>query len=211
MESQGEMVIARGSLNRSVGRLMVSMVYKRQENILKHTLLSLVIVLLITFSSCSVLSGARQASYPGKPVPITSLGPKRSGPRWSFANNSGLWDRLRVVIRDIGEWSDVWKRINSPDPTHGPYSPLPPLPEIDFSRDMLIVVALGARPTGSYGIIIDGAYEKDNRLEIVVRSVSPGKSCFVTQSYTQPVDIVRVARTERPVVFRETELVHECK
>ena len=116
-----------------------------------------------------------------------------------------------MVIRDREAWLDVWKRIHSPDPTHGPYSTLPPLPEIDFSREMLIVVTLGARPTGGYGIIVDAVYEQHDQLEVVVRSISPGKSCFVTQSTTQPVDIVRLAKTERSVVFRETDDVHKCK
>ncbi len=99
----------------------------------------------------------------------------------------------------------MWKQI---------YSlrwPLPPLPKIDFSKEMVVVVALGGRPTGGYGIVVDGAYERDERLEISVSSHSPRKSCFLTQGITEPVDIVRLPKTERSVVFRETEVVHECK
>jgi hypothetical protein len=88
---------------------------------------------------------------------------------------------------------------------------LPPLPEIDFSREIVIVVALGVRPSGGYGIIVDGAYERDKQLKIVVRSISPGKGCIVTAALTQPVDIVRLPKTVRSVVFREAEVMHECK
>jgi hypothetical protein len=42
------------------------------------------------------------------------------------------------------------------------------LPEVDFSREMLIIAALGERPTGVYGIIIDSACEREKDLEIVV-------------------------------------------
>ena len=178
---------------------------------MKRTLLSLFILLLISFSGYSVLRAAQEAAYPGTPVPITQVGPKRSGPRVSFTHHSGIWDPLRVVIRNREAWREVWKWIHSPDPYHGPVSELPPLPEIDFSREMVVVAALGGRPTGSYGIIVEGAYERGNRLEVVVRAQSPGKSCMVTQAVTQPVDIVRLPKSERSVVFRETEVVHECK
>lgn len=90
-------------------------------------------------------------------------------------------------------------------------SPVPPLPEIDFSREMLAVVGLGTRSTGGHGIVIARAFEKDGKLVVIVRKQSPGKNCFTTQAVTQPVDIVRLPRTDKPVVFNEFEAVHECK
>ena len=182
---------------------------------MERTLLSLFILLLISFSGHSVLRAPQEPAYPGTPVPITPLGPKRSGPRTSFTDSSGIGDRLRVVIRDRDAWRDVWQRIQSPvcslpNPPRGPLPELPPLPEIDFSREMLVVVALGGRPSSGYAIVVDGAYEQDNRLEIVVRSVSV-KGCAALAVMTAPVDIVRLPKTERAVVFRETEAVRECK
>lgn len=178
---------------------------------MKRTLLLLFGLFLITFSAHSGAQTNQETTYQGTPVPFTQLGPKRSGPRWSFTSNSGIWDRRRMVIRDDEAWLDLWKRVHSPDPTHGPYTTLPPLPEIDFSSEMLIVVSSGARPTGGYGIIIDAIYGQQNQIEIVVRDVSPGKECIVTQSATQPVDIVRLPKTARSIVFREVGVVHECK
>ena len=178
---------------------------------MKTGLLLLFFLFMVGPSGCSALQANQEISHQGTLVPVTQLGPKRSGPRWSFTDMSGIWEARRMVISDREAWLDVWKRIHSPDPTHGPYSNLPPLPEIDFAREMLIVVALGSRPTGSYGIIVDGAYEREKQLEIVVRSMSPGKGCFTTQAFTQPVDIVRLVKTKLPVVFRETEIVNECK
>jgi hypothetical protein len=178
---------------------------------MKRALLFLLVLFLVSFSGHTALQANQETGDQGTPVPVTQLGPKRSGPRWSFTSNSGISDRLRMVIRDREAWLDVWKRIHSPGPTHGPSSTVPPLPEIDFSREMLIVVTSGARPTGGYGIIVDAAYERHDQFEIVVRTISPGKGCFVTQAVTQPVDIVRLPKTERSVVFREIEVVQECK
>ena len=128
---------------------------------MRRALLSLYVLFLVGLSGFLSVQANQEGTYQGRSVPITQLGPNRSGPRGSFTNLSGIWDSRRVVIRDNEAWLEMWKRIHSPDPTHGPYSNLPRLPEIDFAREMLIVVALGARPTGSYGIIIDGAYERE--------------------------------------------------
>lgn len=172
---------------------------------MKHTLLSSFMLFLFSFSAYPVLRATQEGAAQGTEVPITLVGPKRSGPRTSFTDFSGISDPLRVVIRDGDAWREIWKRI------HRPVTELPPLPEVDFSREMVVVAALGGRPSSTYAIIVDGAYERDERLEIAVRSVSPGKSCMTLTVCTAPVDIVRLPKTERSVVFRETEVVHECK
>lgn len=176
---------------------------------MKYTLVTFFALFLISLPGHSMLQTGQEEANPGKPVTITPLGPKPCPScyqgRVSFTNNSGISDSLRVMIRDAKAWREVWERI------HSSVSPTPPLPEIDFSQEMVVVVALGARPTGGYGIIVDRAYERDDRLEIIVRKQTPGKNCNLTQAVTEPVDIVRLPKIERPVIFRETEVVHECK
>ena len=172
---------------------------------MKRTLVVLFALLLIGFSGYANLEAGQEGTNPGKAVPVTQLGPKRSGPRWSFTDGSGICDQLRIVIRDRDAWSYLWKRIYTPVcPT------LPPLPDIDFSREMVVVVGLGTRPSSGYGIIVDGAYERGERLEVEVRSVTV-KGCGQFAVMTVPLDIVRLPKIDRPVVFREIEVVQNCK
>lgn len=110
------------------------------------------------------------------------------------------------MVRGREAWIEIWKRIYRPDPTDGTMAPLP---EVDFAREMLIVAALGERPTGGYGIIVDSACEQEKELKIVVRSISRVKCGGVTDSLTQPLDIVRLPKSELPVVFQEIE-VDDC-
>jgi hypothetical protein len=112
------------------------------------------------------------------------------------------------VVRDRNTWLDVWKRIYQVVPSNGPY---PELPEIDFSREMIFIAAMGQQPTSGYAIIIDGAYERDDGLEVVVKSVINLKCGAVLTMVTSPIDIVRLPKIERPVVFREIEVVPDCK
>lgn len=161
-------------------------------------LLALAILLL-------VIAGGVSASLQqnGTPLPITPL-EKMTGPRWSLMNNSGIRDSARSVIRDQKTWRVVWKRVN-------PGLNNSPLPAVNFSKDMLIVAALGRRGTGGYGIIVDKAYRVGKKVKVEVLSISPGKGCMLPQALTEPVDIVRIPRTNLPVTFIEIERIHDCE
>jgi hypothetical protein len=87
---------------------------------------------------------------------------------------------------------------------------IPAAPDIDFSREMIIVAAMGPRPTSGYAITVEEAYERSDRLEVAVRNISPG-SCGQFQMGTQPVEIVRIVKSEHPIVFREIKAAMDCK
>ena len=153
----------------------------------------------------------------GTPLAFSQLGPKRSGPRTSYAGGCGIWDRRRMVIRDRETWGDVWKQLNvghfvmGPAPGRELLPSLPPLPEIDFSRKMLLVVTMGMEPTSGYAITVDGVYEQANQLQVIVGNVSPGSSCFTFQSATEPVDIVELDKRDGSLIFRDIDIVTDCK
>ena len=170
---------------------------------MKRTLVPLFILLLFSFSGGSFLRATQESASKEMSIPILTLDSKGSELRRSFTYTSGIEEPLRVVIRDREAWRDIWKRI------HRPLSELPSLPEIDFSLEVIVVVALGARPNSGYGIIVDRAFESNDQLEIVVRRVSQ-RNCGVFAMMTQPVDVVRLPKTAHPLVFRETESVHVC-
>ena len=171
---------------------------------MNYTLLS-ICMLLIFIPLHAALQSGQAGSNSAKAIPLTRLRSCLPLP-CPFASNSGLDDPLRVVIRNREAWGEMWKQIHPRGP-----SPVSELPEIDFSQEMVIVAALGSRPTGGYAIFIDGVNEREGRLEIKVSSQSAGKNCMVTLSLTQPVDIVRIPKSEQPVKFMEDAVVHDCK
>lgn len=143
----------------------------------------------------------------GKTVAVSLLerpfGLKLSGRRTSYLNG-GISQRARLVIRDRADFNELWNKIMSIT------SDKPPLPEVDFSREMIIVAAMGHQ-TSTYEIIIDSACEVDNQLEVLVRSTKFLPCGFHVGLPPQPVDIVRLPKTDLPVVFRETEVTSDCK
>jgi hypothetical protein len=179
------------------------------------------LILLFLFATVMVSDSAvdlsQEVKPQGTPLPIVQLGPKRSGPRTSYAVVSGFSDRRRMVIRDRDTLADVWKQIysgsrsftRSPGGEMVPNLP-PPAPQIDFSRKMLLVVTMGSEPTSGYAIVVDGVYEQGDQLEVVVHNVSPGRGCVTLQYMTQPADIVEVEKREGSVVFRDVDIVTDC-
>lgn len=111
---------------------------------------------------------------------------------------------FRLVIRNRDEFNDFWKRLLAPVPS-GQW--VPSIPEIDFSKDMIVVAAMGERPSSGYSIIIDGACEVDGKVEVFVSSLEGGVSCGPALGVlTTAADAVRIPQTDLPVVFRETQV-----
>jgi len=180
--------------------------------------MKLALVLFCVLTSLSLWFGA-QGTPPvicrGKPLSITLLpGPKMSGPSLPLrfggtrqlprppVNSFPSDKALRLVIKNRGEFSNFWKRLTARVP---PGSWVPPLPEIDFLKEMVVVAAMGRRPSSGYWTIIDGACEVDGQVEVFVSNVDA--TCVPQPSVvTYPADAVRLPRTDLPVVFRETQV-----
>lgn len=100
---------------------------------------------------------------------------------------SGVRDSIEAVARNQTEWSALWKRHASIEPN------LAPPPAIDFSKEIVVAVFLGEKPTGGYDIAIVSAERSDGTLLISFVEKNPRPGAMVTQAFTQPFHIVRVA------------------
>jgi hypothetical protein len=157
------------------------------------------VALTILLSACA--SSEMSTSLPGNPVPIVRL---RSDP-YSFTFVSGFDSQARLVVRDAATWQAIWAQIFKG-------GSVPTIPVVDFSREMLVVVALGSHSSGGYGILIDGASElSSGNVSVAVRSIAPGAGCGVTAAFTQPVDIARMSRRGSAVNFVERTEVMDCR
>lgn len=146
-------------------------------------------------------SGLSDDARPGSQIPLARFRPDT----FAYAAYSGLTESQRSVIEDEASWEDLWTRI------HAVMSPAPALPSVDFSEDVVIVAALGSRPSGGYAIRIDTVQQTGAGIEVLVRQVRPGPGCGVTTAITSPVDLVRVPRVAADADFREVELTHDCQ
>jgi hypothetical protein len=155
----------------------------------------------LTLFAAACASSEQSTLPPGPKIPVVRL---RAEP-YSFEFYSGLNTPARLAVRDAASWQSLWAQI------YQRRFPVPPVPAIDFSRDMLVVAALGSRSSGGYVILIDGASGEGADVTIAVRSISPGPKCGVTGALTQPVDIARLPRRDGEVRFLEHAEIRDCE
>ena len=121
-----------------------------------------------------------------------------------FAQFSGFGSPTRLIIRDAETWKAHWATI------HRPIVPSPPVPEIDFAREMVILAAAGTKPNEGHVIRITDATANASRLLVTVRHSATGDGCVVSAVISQPVDIVRIPATSLPVEFADVTTRVDC-
>lgn len=136
-------------------------------------------------------AGSVRGSAIGR-IPITRFGDAPA----PFARRSGFQTPLRRVVSDEAAWRETWSALWLG------WSSVAPLPTVDFTRERVAVVALGQRPTTSYGVVIDSAVAAPGRLTVWWHTLLPLTACFGGDMITQPVDLVRLPRVDGAVEFR---------
>lgn len=157
----------------------------------------------------AALLAACRGGAPATPAP--SFNPVTTAERLYYDNGGGIQESLRLVIRDATTLADVWQRVTSRQ-----VEP-PPAPQVDFSREMLLVVAAG-RMTPEDEIRVDSvgihsettATGRSERVMAVIVRIREGCRRFNADAY--PLEVVRVRRFDGPVNFVERrEQATDCR
>ena len=120
------------------------------------------------------------AQEKGEPVPFTVL---------SKGTTNGFADPVEKVIPSKKEWTAAW-------PRH-------PVPEIDFGKDVVLVVAFGTKPSSGYSIEITRVEKSAGEIRVVVRRTVPPKGSAQLTVITYPFVVARMAKPDCKVVFVE--------
>jgi Tfp pilus assembly protein PilV len=118
----------------------------------------------------------------------------------------GLFDAAaQQVVRDQAAWQALWTRL------HVNASPAPALPAVDFTRDMVVVAAMGMKSHGGYKIAITAAAEDAGKVIVEVTETSPGARCMNAMMMTSPVVVAKVPRRAGEVSFNVVRKVVDCQ
>lgn len=117
---------------------------------------------------------------------------------WS-AQQSGIEQPRRAVARSAAEWQALAAQL-----------PDAPTPSVDYATHMLVLAALGQRPTGGHAVQVTGFERRGNGAVIEVTAYRPGAQCMTTQAITTPAVVARVPRVTGDVEWREKGEVREC-
>jgi hypothetical protein len=124
--------------------------------------------------------------------------------RSAYRFNSGIAKPLLTAVRDHRAWHALWDGIAARN------GPRRAAPAVDFSREMLLVAAMGARPTGGYTIQIVSVRDTGRDLVVTAVRTSPGRRCGAAAATSEPADIVKVAATDKPIRWDVRDRATEC-
>ena len=108
------------------------------------------------------------------------------------------------VVRDQATWQSLWAKMNSN------HIPPPALPAVDFSAEMVVVVATGGKPSGGFSVSVDSAGERSGTVTVEATMTSPGPNCIRTGILTSPVAVAKLPMRAGTVHFNVTRRVTNC-
>jgi PrcB C-terminal len=114
---------------------------------------------------------------------------------------TGIGESRRLIIRDANAWAAFWSELG-----------VGQRPAVDFTKDMVVAVAAGQRPSGGYEIQVHRVTQQGGELTVEVQETAPGPNCMTSASLTQPVDVVVLPSVNiRSWSFLEQQEVRGCR
>ena len=92
---------------------------------------------------------------------------------------TGINESRRLIIRAANAWSAFWSELG-----------MGQRPAVDFTKDIVVAVAAGQRPSGGYEIQVRRVTRQAGELTVEVLETAPGPNCMTSAALTQPVDVV---------------------
>jgi hypothetical protein len=120
-------------------------------------------------------------------------------------SDSGLLTRERFVLESAEQWATVWSTLL------GGRTPKPPVPIVDFAKDVVLVASMGGRPVGGADIDVVARYANASGVWVVVEETRYDMAtCVLTPAEIAPVHAVVVPRPTVPVHFVTKEINKQC-
>lgn len=146
-------------------------------------------------------TSAQIAEAVGRPVPPQPGDPQATSQRPISLENIEISGNLELNLRNAGQHV-IRNRAELRDLIKGDGPDQPLLREgqvdipggVNFERETLLVVALGGRPTGGYGVKITSVTRElpGNVYTVFYSEGKPGPDSFVTQAFTYPTAAVTI-------------------
>lgn len=142
---------------------------------------------IVALALCAAMTGASAAPAP-------------SGTRTlAQGQYSKVEKPEKVVVRSQAELQKLWGKLKPgagfSETGGGP----PALPKVDWSKEMVLAVFLGARPSAGYKVEVRSVAEKSGSLVARVVETKPPKDAITASVLTQPFHVVAVKKSSLPV------------
>jgi VWFA-related protein len=138
-------------------------------------------------------SPALGAGRTAPPAPPTA--PGEAMPMTTIASDmmSAIAAPRQVVAKTAAEFEKLWRE----------HAPGRPAPTVDFTKNMVVAVFLGSRPSSGFGIEITDIRRDGDGLLVTWAERRPGRDQMSAQVMTAPAQLVTVPRVEGSVRFQK--------
>jgi hypothetical protein len=173
----------RGKAGRRSTLTFISRIRRRAAGRTRQGRLSAPAALLVLAALAGGCGTGGSAAEP--PMPDLAV----DNPPVLFASvQSGIAAEQRLVIRDSASWGRFWEEFLLGGPVPFPAQP----PQVDFAREMVVVVALGTRERAGYDVRITGYVRAAGVTTISVLATTPPPGCPASPVITTPAVIAAV-------------------
>ena len=107
-------------------------------------------------------------------------------------NGSGDVNQQNKVITSEKEWEQLVSKLSVSQTN---------LPEIDFSKNTLLVLIDKVRNTGGFSVEVENIKVENDKLIVAVKHVGPKPTDMVTMAIDQPFQVVKINKTNKEIVF----------
>ncbi len=104
---------------------------------------------------------------------------------------SGQQIGRQVTVRTAAEWKALWKE----------HAPTDKMPEVDFTRNMVVGIFLGSKPSAGHEVEIVGVRMQDKDVIVEYVQKQPARGTMAAQILTEPYHLVSVAKHTGTVRF----------
>jgi len=128
---------------------------------------------------------------------LMMLQPAAGAPRTiEKADQSNIDDAKRVLVRTDAEWTKLWQQ----------HSPDRPRPAIDFSKEMVVGVFMGSRPSAGFSTAIVSTTVANGALIVRYTETMPSSGSVSAQVLTFPYHLVAIPKaTVTDVKFEKAD------
>ena len=132
----------------------------------------------VAFFVCALATVSAQVPAPG----FTNI---------AKGDASGQQIGRQVTVRTAAEWKALWKE----------HAPTDKMPEVDFTRNMVVGIFLGSKPSAGHEVEIVGVRTQDKDLIVEYVQKQPARGTMAAQILTEPYHLVAVPRHAGTVRF----------
>jgi len=106
---------------------------------------------------------------------------------------SGMDAPRQATVRTPAEFATLWKS----------HAADRKMPDVDFTKNMVVGIFLGSRPTAGFGVEIVSAQPESGTLVVKYKETRPSRDTIAAQVLTSPFHLVAVPKFDGPVRFEK--------